>query len=278
MRTVENVDPETKTTMDDFAALKRYIEQTLKIQCGNYKEDYIKRRLLSRMRSTNTTNYEEYLRYLRENAPELEILRKALTINVTEFFRDNDVYESLRKEILPDLFQKRKRLRIWCAGCSTGEEPYSIAMILSDLVAQNNELTAQIYATDIDKVVLAKAQEGIYSPKAMTKLSEAQIHRHFTKLPDGNFQVKPHLKEFIRFRPHDLMSGVPVSRWLDLITCRNVTIYFTEAQKDDLAKLYHGALVTDGYYIMGKTEYLGRKVEHLFTAKNSIQKIFVKKE
>jgi chemotaxis protein methyltransferase CheR len=264
--------------MDDFAALKRFIEQTLKIQCGNYKEDYIKRRLLSRMRSTNTTNYEEYLKYLRENAPELEILRKALTINVTEFFRDNDVYESLKKEILPDLFQKRKRLRIWCAGCSTGEEPYSIAMILSDLVAQNKDLSAQIYATDIDKIVLARAQEGIYSPKAMTKLSEAQIHRHFTKLPDGNYQVKPQLKEFIRFRPHDLMSGVPVSRWLDLITCRNVTIYFTEAQKDDLAKLYHGALVTDGYYIMGKTEYLGRKVENLFTAKNSVQKIFVKKE
>jgi chemotaxis protein methyltransferase CheR len=264
--------------MDDFAALKRFIEQTLKIQCGNYKEDYIKRRLLSRMRSTNTANYEEYLKYLKANAPELEILRKALTINVTEFFRDTDVYESLKKDILPDLFRQRKRLRIWFAGCSTGEEPYSIAMILSDLVAQDKELSAQIYATDIDKIVLAKAQEGIYSPKAMKNLSETQIHRHFTKLPDGNYQVKPHLKEFIRFRPHDLMSGVPVSRWLDLVTCRNVTIYFTETQKDDIVRLYHGALVTDGYYIMGKTEYLGRKVENLFTAKNSVQKIFIKKE
>ena len=265
-------------TMDDFAALKRFIEQTLKIQCGNYKEDYIKRRLLSRMRSTNTANYEEYLKYLKANDPELEILRKALTINVTEFFRDTDVYESLKKDILPDLFRQRKRLRIWCAGCSTGEEPYSIAMILSDFVSQNKELSAQIYATDIDKIVLAKAQEGIYTQKAMKNLSETQIHRHFTKLPDGNYQVKPHLKEFIRFRPHDLMSGVPVSRWLDLVTCRNVTIYFTESQKDDIARLYHGALVTDGYYIMGKTEYLGRKVENLFIAKNSVQKIFIKKE
>ena len=87
--------------MDDFAALKRYIEQTLKIQCGNYKEDYIKRRLLSRMRSTNTTNYEDYLKYLKANVPELEVLRKALTINVTEFFRDGDVYDVLKKEVLP---------------------------------------------------------------------------------------------------------------------------------------------------------------------------------
>jgi chemotaxis protein methyltransferase CheR len=264
--------------MDDFTALKNYIEQILKIQCGNYKEDYIKRRLLSRMRSTNTSNYGDYLKYLKTNEPELEVLRNALTINVTEFFRDPDVYEYLKNEILPDLFRQRKRIRIWCAGCSTGEEPYSIAMLLSDFLAQNKDLSAQIQATDIDKVVLAKAQEGIYSQKAMVKLSPAQIHRHFTKLPDDTYQVKPHLKELIRFRPHDLMGGVPISRWLDLITCRNVTIYFTEAQKDDIARLFHSALVTDGYYIMGKTEYLGRQVENLFVAKNSSQKIFVKKE
>jgi len=264
--------------MDDFGALTRYIEQTLKIQCANYKEDYIKRRLLSRMRSTNTTTYEDYLKYLKANVPELEHLRNALTINVTEFFRDTEVYDSLKKEVLPDLFRQRKRLRIWCAGCSTGEEPYSIAMILTEMLAQNKEHSAQIYATDIDKVVLAKAQEGIYSEKAMGKLTESQIHRYFTRLPDGNYQVKPHLKELIRFRTHDLMSGVPISRYLDLITCRNVTIYFTEKQKDDLARTFHSALVADGYYIMGKTEYLGRQVENLFTAKNSVQKIFIKKE
>ena len=264
--------------MDDFEVLKRHIEQTLKIQCNNYKEDYIKRRLLSRMRSTNSANYADYLKYLKTNLPELEVLRNALTINVTEFFRDNDVYECLKKDVLPDLFSKRKRLRIWCAGCSTGEEPYSIAMILHDYIAQNKDCTAQINATDIDKVVLAKAQEGIYTPKAMGKLSDTQIHRHFTKLPDGNYQVKQHLKDLIRFRPHDLMGGTPISRWLDLITCRNVTIYFTEKQKDELARLFHDALVSDGYYIMGKTEYLGRQVENLFVAKNSVQKVFMKKE
>lgn len=264
--------------MDDFEVLKRYIEQTLKIRCSNYKEDYIKRRFLSRMRSTNTASYDEYLKYVRGNPPELDVLRKALTINVTEFFRDNDVYEILKKEVLPTLFSKRKRLRIWCAGCSTGEEPYSIAMILHDFILQNKELAGQIYATDIDKIVLAKAQEGIYTPKAMVKLSELQIHRHFTKLSDGNYQVRQHLKDLIRFRPHDLMGGAPITRWLDLITCRNVTIYFTEKQKDDLVRLFHGALVSDGYYIMGKTEYLGRQVENLFVPKNSVQKIFIKKE
>jgi len=263
--------------MDDFILLERFIEQTLGIQCSNYKEDYIKRRLLSRMRSTSSESYGDYLKYLKANPPELENLRNALTINVTEFFRDNDVYELMKNEILPALFKERKRLRIWCAGCSTGEEPYSLAMILSDIMVRNPAISVQIFATDIDKVVLAKAQEGTYTPKAMVKLSEVQIHRHFTRLPDGNFQVKPHLKELIRFRPHDLMSGVPVSQWLDLITCRNVTIYFTEKQKDELAKMFHGALVTGGFYIMGKTEYLGRQIENLFVSHNSLQKIFIKK-
>jgi chemotaxis protein methyltransferase CheR len=266
-----------KTVTDEFTLVKRFIEQNLKIQCSNYKEDYIKRRLLSRMGSTGTSTYAEYLRYLRANAPELELLRNALTINVTEFFRDTEVYDLLKKEIFPALFALGKKVRIWCAGCSTGEEAYSIAMILHEAMMMDRKISGQIYATDIDEVVLGKAKEGIYTEKVMNKLSEARIHRHFTRLSDGNFQVKSHLKELIRFRPHDLMSGQPVSRFLDLITCRNVTIYFTEKQKDDLARMFHGALITGGYYVMGKTEYLGHEVEGLFMPVNSLQKIYMKK-
>jgi chemotaxis protein methyltransferase CheR len=264
--------------MDDFGRLIRFIEQTIGIRCSSYKEDYIKRRLLSRMRSTNCVTYQDYLNYLKANPTELEKLRNALTINVTEFFRDSDVYELIKKEIFPALIQQKKRLHIWCAGCSTGEEPYSLAMILSDLIAQNPLISARIYATDIDQVVLQKAKEGLYPPKTMVKLSESQIRRHFTKLPDGNFLVKPHVKELIRFRPHDLMSGVPVAQRLDLITCRNVTIYFNEHQKDSLARMFHGALGSRGFYIMGKTEYLGRTLENLFESYNSLQKVFIKKD
>jgi chemotaxis protein methyltransferase CheR len=268
----------TITKDDGFSTLKRFIEQTLKIQCSNYKEDYIKRRLLSRMRSTGTTNYEEYLKYLHNNAPELENLRNALTINVTEFFRDADVYDMVKKEILPALFKGRKTIRIWCAGCSTGEEPYSMAMILADIMAADKTVSGQIFATDIDEVVLKKAKEGIYTEKSMAKLTDTQIHRHFTKLPDGTFQAKPQLQALIRFRPHDLMSGQPISRYLDMISCRNVTIYFTEKQKDELARTFHNALVPGGYYVMGKTEYLGREVEGLFVPVNSIMKVYKRKE
>ena len=204
----------TTTTDDGFSALKRYIEQTIRIQCSNYKEDYIKRRLLSRMRSTGTATFGEYLRYLHEHAPELELLRNALTINVTEFFRDADVYDLIRKEILPALFRSRKSIRIWCAGCSTGEEPYSMAMILHDIIAADKTLSGQIFATDIDEVVLKKAKEGIYSEKAMGKLTETQIHRHFTKSagrelpgkapPAGTYQVPSE-------RPYERPADLPVS-------------------------------------------------------------------
>ena len=180
------------------------------------------------MRSTNSADYGSYLRHLKTNTPDLELLRNALTINVTEFFRDTKIYEAIRKEILPDLFKPRKRLRIWSAGCSTGEGPDSLAMLLHEMMALHKDYSAQILATDIDQVVLGKAKEGIFSPKAMVKLTETQTHRHFDKFPDGNYQAKPHLKELIKFTPNGLMSGVPVSHFLDLITCRNVTIYFNE--------------------------------------------------
>lgn len=262
----------------DFTLLKRHVEQLLKIQCSNYKEDYIKRRFLSRMRSTNSATYADYLRYIKSHPAENEPLRNALTINVTEFFRDKEVWDEVKNVILPALFQQKKRISIWCAGSSTGEEPYTLAILLHDALVNHKDWSGIITATDIDEVVLAKAKAGVFEEKAMQKLPTVQIQRHFTKRPDGLYEAKPHLKELIRFRPHDLMSGVPPVRYVDLITCRNVTIYFTEKQKDDLARLFHSALVADGFYIMGKTEYLGRQVEDLFMAKNTAQKVFVKRE
>jgi chemotaxis protein methyltransferase CheR len=262
----------------DFNLLKRHVEQLLKIQCSNYKEDYIKRRFLSRMRSTNSATYADYLRYLKSHPQETEPLRNALTINVTEFFRDKDVWDEVKNVILPALFAKRKRITIWCAGSSTGEEPYTLAILLHDALVNHKDWSGVITATDIDEVVLAKAKAGVFEEKAIQKLPTIQVQRHFTKRPDGLYEVKPHLKELLRFRPHDLMSGVPPVRYVDLITCRNVTIYFTEKQKDDLARMFHAALVPDGFYIMGKTEYLGRQVEGLFQAKNTSQKVFMKRD
>ncbi|WP_292727107.1 protein-glutamate O-methyltransferase CheR [Methanoculleus sp.] len=262
--------------MDAFMSLQKSIEKLVRIKCSNYKEDYIKRRILSRMRLTDTADFEAYHKYLLANPQELDLLRNALTINVTKFFRDPEVFEAIRREILPDLVRRRGSIRIWCAGCATGEEPYSIAILVHELMALHKDVTVTIYATDIDAVVLQKAAAGVYDRKALENVDEKKIRKHFISHDDGTFEVRPHIKGLVKFRQHDLMSGVPISRYLDVVTCRNVTIYFTEKQKNDLTHLFYSALAVDGYYVIGKTEYLAREVEHLFTPFNVMQKILRK--
>ncbi|MDD4299839.1 MAG: protein-glutamate O-methyltransferase CheR [Methanomicrobium sp.] len=264
-------------TDSDFQTLKRTIEKILGIQCGCYKEEYIKRRLLSRMRITGKEHYKDYNAMVISDKNEQELLRNALTINVTKFYRDKEVFDLLRTDIFPSLIKNKGRMRIWSAGCSTGEEPYTLALIIHDLIRLKPDANVTIFASDIDREVLKKAKDGIYDKKSLENLSESQIRRHFTENSDGKFEVKPHLKDMIRFSFHDLMSGRPVTNYLDMVLCRNVTIYFTEEQKNDLAKMFHPALVSKGFYVMGKTEFMGREVEELYEPYSALQKIYTKK-
>jgi len=263
--------------MPDFPPLKRSIEKLLGIQCSNYKEDYIRRRVGSRMRLNGIEKYPDYSTYLLKNKTEQEALRNALTINVTKFWRDTEVFDLIKKEVIPEVIRRKNRIRIWSAGCATGEEPYTLAIIVYDLTRMKSDVQVTIFASDLDNEALNKARAGVYDKKALENLTESQIRRHFTLLDNEKYQVKPHLKKMIKFSKHDLMSGKPVTNYLDIVLCRNVTIYFTEEQKNKLAKIFQSALLMDGYYIMGKTEYMGREVEDLYTPYNSIQKIYKKK-
>jgi chemotaxis protein methyltransferase CheR len=262
--------------MDEFHALTDTIENLLHIKCSNYKEDYIKRRLASRMNALNIQNYGVYKRLILSNPEEQEKLRNALTINVTKFFRDPDIFETVKKDIIPEILKKKQRIRIWSAGCSSGEEPYTYAIILYELGLINKALDAKILATDIDLEILKRAKEGVYEKAALVNMNENQIRRHFNLRPDGKYEIKPNIKEKVQFQYHDLMKGVPVSRTLDLISCRNVTIYFNENQKLALSRVFHEGLLPGSFYIMGMSEYLPRDVEHLFKTYRPLQKIFIK--
>jgi len=261
----------------EFQNLKRTIQKLLNIQCGSYKEDYIKRRVLSRMRITGKTEYNDYNKILVADKNEQELLRNALTINVTKFWRDREVFDLLKGDIIPGIINRKGRIRIWSAGCATGEEPYTLAIILYDLTRLKADTQITIFATDLDREALKKAKTGIYDKRSLENLSEGQVRRHFSEMPDGKFEIKKHIKDMIRFSQHDLMSGKPVSNYLDMILCRNVTIYFTEKQKNDLARMFHPALVQNGFYVMGKTEFLGREVEEYYEAHDALQKVFIKK-
>ena len=269
--------PREMTTRDPFQVLQGTIERELRIRCSQYKEDYIKRRILSRMRVTGKDTFEDYHLFITTHAAEMENLKNALTINVTKFFRDPEVFEKIETVVLPALFARKKRIHVWCAGCSSGEEAYSLAILLHEYAATHPGISGLIYATDIDDTILKKAQEGVYDATALEHVRATRRKHDFIPQEDGRFAIQPWLKELVRFRHHDLMADAPISRFLDFITCRNVTIYFTEPQKNDVARLFHGALASDGYYVMGKTEYMGRDIEGLFVPMDPIQKIYQKK-
>ncbi len=259
-----------------LAELIQDVQKRLNIQLTNYKQDYIKRRLLSRMNSTRSKDFVEYHQYLRTHPEEEEKLRNALTINVTKFLRDPEVFNLVGREIFPSIIQEKRTIKIWSAGCSSGEEPYTYAILLYDQSKSGILLNNAIIATDIDEEILKKAKIGIYEKSALENLSDAQISRHFEKLEDGRFKIKDHIRNIVRFQSHDLMKGVPVARMFDVVSCRNVTIYFNEQQKKDLVKLVYESLANNGYYIMGMSEYMSKDVEHLFKPYKPMLKIFQK--
>jgi len=254
------------------------VQKRLKIQLTNYKQDYVKRRLLSRMNSTRSKDFAEYHQYLRTHPEEEEKLRNALTINVTKFFRDLDVFDLVKKEIFPTILKDKRTIKIWSAGCSSGEEPYTYAIILYELGKTGIAFNGAIIATDIDEEMLKKARVGAYEKNALENMSEAQISKHFEKKEDGKYYIKDHIKQVVKFQGHDLMNGTPVSRMADMVSCRNVTIYFNEQQKKDLVKLVHESLAKDGFYIMGMSEYMAKDVEHLFKPYKPMLKVFQKVE
>ena len=260
-----------------FQTVLRTIEAKLGVQCGNYKPDYLQRRIQSRMRMNKIESYAEYNSLLISNTKEQEALRNALTINVTKFWRDPEVFDLIKREIIPEIRRRKQKIRIWSAGCATGEEPYTLALMIHEARVLYPDVQVTIFASDIDREALKKAETGIYLKKALENLSESQIRRHFDEQQDGTFLVKPHLRDLVKFSRHDLMSGQAVTQYLDIILCRNVTIYFTEKQKDELARIFAPALAEGGYYVMGKTEYMGRDVEQLYEPYNPIQKIYRKK-
>jgi chemotaxis protein methyltransferase CheR len=254
------------------------VQKRLKIQLTSYKQDYIKRRLLSRMNSTRSKDFCEYHQYLKSHPEEEEKLRNALTINVTKFFRDLDVFDLVKKEIFPAILRDKRSLKIWSAGCSSGEEPYTYAIILHEMGKTGPAFNGAIIATDIDEEMLKKARIGAYEKGALENMSESQLSRHFDKKEDGKYYVKDHIKQVVKFQSHDLMSTTPIGRMMDMVSCRNVTIYFNEQQKKDLVKLVHDSLAKDGFYIMGMSEYMAKDVEHLFKAYKPMLKVFQKIE
>lgn len=227
------------------------IYQKLGINLRLYKENQMKRRLTSLRNKRGFTSFATYYNALQTDEKLLDEFIDRLTINVTEFYRNPKRWRVLEKIVFPKLLQKSRSLNIWSAACSTGEEPYSLALMLSEHFP---DVSYQILATDLDEKALEKAKEGQYISRSLKDLPKFMKHKHFTK--EGSFYtINSALKKHITFKKHDLLKD-PYPKHMDLIVCRNVLIYFTDEAKQTIYEKFSQSLKEEGVLFVGSTEQI----------------------
>jgi two-component system, chemotaxis family, CheB/CheR fusion protein len=243
-----------------------------------YKHSTIKRRIQRRMMLKQVEKLEDYVRCLRENVEEVKSLYEDILINVTSFFREPEAFEALQKMVFPEIRRNRAEggpIRIWVPGCATGEEAYSLAISLLEFLGDMaNNVQIQIFATDIEDGVIDKARLGIYSEAISEDVSTDRLRRFFVKIP-GGYQVSKTIRSMCVFAKQNLIKDPPFSR-LDLISCRNVLIYFGPVLQKKVIPIFHFALKSSGFLMLGKSEALGVYPD-LFTLMDKKLKIFLRK-
>lgn len=225
---------------------------------SNYRLSCIQRRVALRMSTLKLATLDDYMAYLTADPREIEQLLDTVTIHVTEFFRDVDVFDALAKNILPaivslKLHSPSRTIRVWSAGCSTGEEAYSLAiLVLRHLRANGIDLSLEVYGTDVSADACAVAREGVYATRKLESVP-ADLRRRYFEAKGSECRVVPDVQRCVKFSVHDLFSPAPFSL-LDFVVCRNVLIHFDHAVRNDVLMRFHAALVEQGLLILGKSE------------------------
>ncbi|MFA0962206.1 CheR family methyltransferase [Roseivirga sp. BDSF3-8] len=242
-----------------------------------YKSSTINRRILKRLDALAIPDIEKYLMYIRKNPAELDLLYETVLIGVTEFYRDREAFDDLEKYLKKALDQKpaEANVRIWSVGCATGEEAYSVAIMLHELLGDDlHGKKVQIFATDIDEHALAFGRRGIFDKNQVANFSQELLERYFN-LDSGKYEVKKRIRQMVLFSKHDITVDPPFVR-LDLITCRNLLIYFKDELQREVMSLFHYALNEKGLLLLGKSESISQ-LTNLFGVEEKKQKIFRKK-
>ena len=260
--TVTNQKREFRMTDQNFSEISRYAHQYTGIVLGDHKRDMVYGRLARRLRALKLVDFDDYTQRISQpEGDEVSHFINAITTNLTSFFRENHHFEFLKNTILVDLkkYKTNKRLRIWSAGCSTGEEPYSLSVVLNETM-NLNEWDCKILATDLDSNVLQHGSEGIYDIQRIENLPVERKKRWFLKRdaePDL-VRVKPSLKSLVTFNRLNLLENWPMKGEFDVIFCRNVVIYFNKDTQRELFNRYADRLAPGGYLIIGHSESLHR--------------------
>jgi two-component system CheB/CheR fusion protein len=264
------------------ADLHKKIFVLLRAQTGydfsHYKQNTVRRRIERRLALHQIEKLDAYVRYLQKNPLEVEALFRELLIGVTSFFRDPEAFEVLAEQAIPRLLTGKgpgEPLRVWVPGCSTGEEAYSIAMLLQEqVVAKRQDLKIQVFATDIDREAIDKARAGVYPNSIAADVSPERLARFFRQ-EDTAYRIKKMIRDLVVFAVQNVVEDPPFSR-IDLISCRNLLIYMEPELQKKVVPLFHYALKQDGFLMLGNSESIGEFVD-LFAALDRKWKLYQRK-
>jgi len=249
-------------TDKDFDRIRKLVIEHTGISLSDAKRNLVYGRLAKRLRKMEIGDFGSYIQLLESPAGEEELANftNAITTNLTSFFRENHHFEFLKSDVLPRLLRDNastKKIRVWSAGCSTGEEPYSVAMAIREVIPESKDWDIKILATDLDTNVLAHAQAGIYSLERINNISKSRLKRWFMRgkgdLKDS-VKIRSELQNLISFRQLNLMNPWPIKNQFDVIFCRNVVIYFDKPTQKVLFKRYHEVLKDTGHMFIGHSE------------------------
>ena len=263
-----------------WEAIHRHLIERQGLDLSRYKETYLKRRLLVRVRALRLPGIEAYARYLCRHPEELGRLQKALSIKVTSFFRNRSCFEFLEERVVPDLLRRsaarRDRVAVWSAGCATGEEPYSLAALFASALEGRTprpRIQVRITGTDLDEHALRSAARAVYPARALVDSARPGPARHFTVRPDGTASPSDRLKGLVRFERESLLDPIG-RRDLDLIVCRNVLIYFSLEHQERILSRFAEALSEGGYLVLGRVERLFGEARSQFDVVSARDRVY----
>lgn len=266
------------TDEESFPRIYSMLKKVSGIDFTNYKRTTVLRRIERRMVVTHSLNLAEYVKLLEENGKEANILVKEILIGVTNFFRDPAYFEKLKQNVVRSIVEcseEKDPIRVWSAGCSTGEEAYSIAILFKEVLEELNVYRdIKIFATDVDAKAIEQAGKGVFSESILDDVSSERLARFFTKKND-QYTISKEIRRMIIFAPHNMLSDPPFGK-LDLISCRNVMIYFQPVLQRSLFGIFHSALKKRGYLFLGKSETAG-EFSSVFTPVCNAEKIYIHK-
>lgn len=246
----------------EFRRISAMAYETARLNLHQGKKLLVQNRLRKRLRALGLSGFKEYLRYLEENPEEIRIMVDCLTTNFTRLFREREHFDFLRDEVLPWLDEAGfERLRFWSAGCSSGEEPYSLAVYLREYLENVDQRDVLILATDISLRALSRAREGLFREEQLEEVPAQWKFKYFRKCRvegEDFFQVTPEISRLVRFRYLNLADPWPMKGLFQVIFCRNVMIYFDKETQQEMVNRFYRYLVPGGYFFVGHSESLTR--------------------